>query len=477
MKILLAALLVVISLPPADAQTLKETSEQIEGLPLGMYGAFNDVLYTGTNECIYVTGKESIVGAFDAALVKVNSDLKVLWTTERTEGFLCAAKFANNIIVFSTEDWKKNTADFIKTIHAKLIDLQTGKTIREKDVYKVSDRLYVQPHLLTDSAANFQYLEIRYTKQDKFIYFSAAKREEALRGTTKIDLLSLTDNLDAKSVTLDISSLKTVTYDGSISDSKGDLFVVSHSMNSVMVEQYQNMQPAVVTGLKVKASFPEDAEVGGIISHGKKDDEIMVLLRTRGDVSSIATARFNFETKQVYSDVTAGKQLPLKQDPDLILVGFEYYKDKIIILSEKFGIRQALMTNNKTTVRYFCGDMHVSVCDSNFTLIKDIVVKKLAEFNIDVGLRSGYKISGDQLFVLSNTMPGALHIEIKYAVVDLNALTLHDGMIENTKAKGNGAIVGSETLWFNKTALTPLIIDRSITSTRKFDNILQKIEF
>jgi hypothetical protein len=474
MKLPLSLILLMFILSNGYTQTFKEASESIEGISMPMLYGNTNILYTGKNESVFLSGRESIEKAITGTLVKINSDRKILWSTERIDGFIGATMFLNNIIAFSSEDWQKNTFNFIKAIHARFIDVVTGKTILEKDIYKISDKLFVQPFVYSDMNGNFQYLQIRYTKRDKYFDF----RDADFKGTTKIVLLSIDQGLNTKAVTLNMPNMNEATYISGTTNNQGDLFIGSYTSNAVIIDKYKNMEPDAVATLQTKFLLQESKSYDAKIkNNGKSGNQfVFIMAPSTQEIKTVFSALFDFDTKQVYVDKTKGLQLPLTKDGSLILVGALNYKDKILVLSEQRNTRMVTYPSGDRGEQYSSGELHVSFCDSNFKVVKDIILKKIAQFNLNIGMAPGYKIFENKLLIVSNTMPHALDIDLRYAIINLDDFSMVEGSFNNNK-KGTNAIVGSQTLWFGKTALVPMAIDRSFTSSRKFDTVFQEIEF
>ncbi len=460
------------------SQTLNGISQQIEGLSININGRSN-ALYLNDGTAIYVSGKQSLMGTGEEHLIKIDSNLHVLWKSEDIDGFLFAAKFGNNIIAFSTNDWKKNTAYFIKSIHASIINISTGKFSEDKDVYEIKDKLYSIPFLHCDVNGNFQYLQIRYSKQNKLIYFRAKERETNLQATTKIELLTFKENLDVNNITtLNTTGFSDKIYENSITNNAGDLFVAFWSNNSLEIDKYNSAKQDVTASLKENLPIQNELNENVVLQNNNGGNKIFAYLQPPlfGKDYNLYFGEFDFDAQKVNSDKTNGSILTTNKHSMQSVIGITSYKNNNIILTEEKSTTEYIHNGDaETTFNY--GDLHVVVCDANFKLIKELIIKKEASVFVNAGMESSYKLLNNKLYVFANTKDGLLGMSVICAAIDLDQLTTSQTTLKNKEAKGIGNISPTQIIWFNTTALAPYIIDRSLTSTRKFDHIFQKIDF
>jgi len=201
------------------SQEIKFTSDELTGMQSQLANDNTYYLLLNDNNVFYAGGKAD---GSDMILYTLNKEGIVMWSNSKIDNFLGAAKFKNNILVFSASN--ESRSGYIHSIRATLLGAEKGQVILEKEIPVFSDKTFTDTYVLTDSNQNFKYLLMRSTEQEKSRSYNF-KYEQHGGFTDNLQAVSLNEKLDVATITLNTTNIQKAQFISCICNNDGDIFI------------------------------------------------------------------------------------------------------------------------------------------------------------------------------------------------------------------------------------------------------------
>src|SRR5688500_830386 len=251
----------------------------------------------------------------------------------------------------------------LKLVKATLLNAVNGQKIIEKEIPTNSSK-FSEITLHKSDSGMLQYLVIRNTQWAGNVGFSVAKYGREARTTESLQLYSMNKDLAPKLVAM-ITPAADQQYQGSLTDSKGNLNILSVKGSNLQLEQYPSGATAAAT---VSTPFEwNDKWEFRLIMRENQGKIISALEYQRGDARVVKTAVFDVAQKKVveYDEalgneyrklVEEGGEAPPGRDRDLQrkyiaeqeLSDIHFYNQSIIVVKESRGITASATQRGRT---------------------------------------------------------------------------------------------------------------------------------
>ncbi len=471
-KMLMLLLLCIFYL--SNAQQIKFSSDDFPGIEKRMINTNDYYLPLNENEFLFAGGKGN---SDDVSLIKLDKNCKALWSIPKIEGYLSAAKFNNNIVVFSAKNSNKYGFRFINFIHATLINNETGKIISEKDIPSYTNKAITDIYILTDSSKNFQYLVLRSTEQEKIMMVSAFKSEQDFGYTDNLQAISFDKDFNVINNTLDIAEIQKAQFIACTCNDNGDIFFASIQNNVININRYNAVSSKISTNVNAKTNFENDVAVwqGEIKLHQNNLWLACKFDESKTTPLSLVTGIFNLNDKQgrIQQDLMDKDYLKqyAEKTSSVNIIGTEFYKDKFIVIKE-FNTSNHTVSQTNYTVY---GPIIISVYSSAMKLLKELEINE--KFSVFYNLNcAGYKLLNNQLFVFSNKtkLSGA---KTNYQIINLDNFSLSDENEIKIDSKLNMILYSPGIVWFKNSALLPYAEQNNMFNPNKIFTNFKSVDF
>lgn len=436
-----------------NAQQVKFTSEDFPGIEKRMINTNQYYLPLSNSEFLVAVGKAN---SDDATIIKSAKNCKTLWSVPAIQGYLSAAIFGKNILVFSA-DGGRNGYYKIDAVHATLLDNTSGKIIAEKDIATYTKKALTDIFVLTDSANNFKDLILRSTELERLTIFELFNISEDFGYTDNLQAISLDDNLNISTNTLDVTGIQKAQFLGCTCNNNNDIFLASIQNNSISVSRYDAATSKIAASVTAACNFEHDVvKIDGEVKEHQNNIWLACGIdEVKRTASSLVTGVFNFDNKSglIKQDLLDKDYLKgyAEKTSHLRIIGTQFYNDKLIVIKE-FNTPDRSAISNTPYVTY--GPVIVSVYSSAMKLLKEVSAdEKISEF---YSLPSAYyKLIDNHLYMFYNStrLSGIRSI---YQVINVDDFSVSDPkQIKIDDAKLNMLLFSPGTIWFNHTALLP----------------------
>jgi hypothetical protein len=415
-------------------------------------------------------------------LVKINTELQVLWRKGLPKGTINYAKADDKIVVFSSPEWKGDLSH-IKTLHVTLMEIKDGSIVLDKDLLTTDDRFLLEPHVLKDSLNNFKGLLLRYSVPESNKFFEKERAMELrTAGSERMEWILLDDKLDVKShVTLngDFTNAKFLT---SYSTAEGDLIIYNIVQNKLTADKYTEGKADKVASLSATLSQSSDLTVRGYslsVSPDEKNALCTVCFTPDDKLFNVIVTKFDFSQKQATAFVTDQKNKNDFSKKDwgypfnIIPLDVEYYKNGFIKAEQLFTVSH-LAHGLTSSTEYNTGDVIVSFFDERMQEIKHLTITdarptffrdRYPPYSVNIRAHPGVKIIGDKMIILAKFIeepikekkkfPPEVQHNLRYLVIGLDSMNI----IKDTTAELDNKLYpysyyfsGAE-IWMNNAAL------------------------
>ncbi len=465
----------------SKAQEIKATSETIDGYPI------NRPMKISDNEYVYAAGKYGERSGLD--LVKFTTGLQVTWKKPLPDGFIRMANWKDNIVVFSSPEWDKNTYSNIKTIKATLIDAKTGSTLLTKDILNLDDKFYIYPFVLTDSSDHFKGFLLRYSNLEHVKMFSQGKSFDQMHETQKADWVMLDDKMGVKSTTALNIDFNGLNFLIATCNTKGDLFFSVTEEGKLTAFKYsaETMEKAGTLSV-ILPRFSKDALrwYYGDLSGDEKDLVCSFSYRGTDKLNNTVTIRFDFSNNTAFSSMADPKtKMELEKSKgrfdNFEQFGIGLYNNKFITLQQYNSSGDYVQGTEVHTV-YYNDDILVSFFDEKMQALKQISIKASFPTFTSYGKNPGYKIAGNRLIIFTNVLDGKkillqANFKLKYIIIDLDKMEIISDTVVDLNSTSKSIIDASSTVWVGNTALLFRLTEANFFSVKDFKVKLEKVEF
>jgi len=436
---------------------------------------------------IYISESEAIAPVKfkkEFGLIKINKNGQVAWNAEIPGEILGVSKFNNKALVFYDADWKENQNT---RVSAQLIDLASGRKLKEEVVYNINSYIDVRP--INKPNGEFNCLMVRQTAHKKKHYFFGAKQIELMSITEKLSVIQLTEDLKVAKETDIKSSASTSPYLGSAINTNGDLFIGSLSEGGIRIEKF-NSAYSLIGKLDAPLDYGSKPYVDPVIGLDQTNDQtILVAMQFKQNKNrmhqfwsfqfnekKVSTSPIEEISKEFGRNIVAvnnekGKNIEVRYIDDLHPVSMISLKDKNIVLRE-IRYSKAASANVNSTSTLFCNDaIVISFYDKNWKLLKHIGLEKdYHVFNNQLGHSLGFRIRNNKLLLLAGTITGLMKLGNILFELDIDKMELtKSGLIDKGNLGGGYSVEAASTFWFDNSALLNQVSGKGTS--------LQKIEW
>ena len=472
-QILTLALLCISYL--TNAQQVQFTSDDFPGIEKNMINTNHYYLPLNNNEFLIAVGRAN---RDDVTLVKSDKNCKTLWSVPNIEGYLSAANFGRNILVFSAGNSGKNGYYVSDAIHATLLDNGSGKIITEKDIPTYTKKAVTDIYVLTDSSGNFKYLILRSTKQGRPKIAESFNDLEDFGHTENLHAISLNNNLNINASSLDVTGIEKAEFLGCTCDNNNDIFLASIQDNLISVSKYDAGSSKVTATVTATCNFGHEVvNTVGDITINQNNVWLACRFHEAKEMHrSLVTGIFNFNNKNglIKQDLLDKDYLKhyAEKTSDLWIIGTQVYGDKLVVIKEFTTYHQT--SSNSGYVGF--GPLIISVYSSDMKLLKEVSAdERMSAF---YGLsNSFYKLIDNNLYVFYNSTKFS-GIHPVYQVIDLDNFSVSDAKeIKIDDAKLNMLMYSPGIVWFNHTALLPYATQTSLLNPNKMVTKFKIVDF
>lgn len=462
-------------------QTIQSTSDPYSGMEDQMTNSRCFYLPLSSTEFLYAGAR---VNSNDVSLIKLTREYKTEWSIPELDGYLGAAKLGDDIIVFSAKMYKRMGISFnyLKSVHATLIDNSNGRIKGEKDVSTYSDKALMDILILTDAEHNFKYLMLRTTQQEKIVVLGQFKSEKQFGSTGNLQAISFDGNLNTKTLDFTGNAVQNGQFVSCCSNTNGDIFITTWQNNLLSISRYSAGSTGNPESITAKTNFENDAAVQDKGSIKIENNKILVCCKIdeeKKTASTIVSAVFDFDTKksaiqQQLLDKDYLKQYDEKEG-NAYPVGCEFYNDKLIFIKEIQSVQQrGAGSDFSSNLRY--NPIIVSIYEDSMRLLKELQVDEdLRVFMPSFG--SGYKILNNKLFFFYNYNKGKIGIQTRYQFINLDDFSSEQEQKFDVDARASTVLQGPGIIWFGNTGLFPFVHEESLLNPNKISTTFKTIQF
>lgn len=461
---MLVLLLFSLNLAAANAQNFKvepllSTDWKLLEIPTGVTMALPfESPYAFERSVLYLNEEEAAISVWHNtigyAMMRIDHNAKVKWKSPVPGAIIGSARWKDKLVAFYTREWDfKNFGNgVIKEVSAIALDLETGKKLYDKVVFRNESKKFIEPCIHRQPDDQFSELLIRQTNN------SRRDIRQNWR-TVAITLVTLGESLAPRLTELPATVALKGLYVGSLSNSKGEMMIITQADDKLVVERFDS-KFSLVNKLEAPADFENR---GTFMSLDEQNDQSLIIA-----IREFARNKINLH---VYDyDFTAGKVLTgdhaldkeqAKQwkarnkelgeevadfrDVDLLqMVGLLQSGDKIIVLFQELWTRIA---GNGAIAGSRIGPVVVVFFDRKLKLLQSQAISK--QYDIDnprlIAWTLGAHVYSNKLLLVTDD-----GIRQKDVVAMISAIDLDTLRAEKPFKLEKNYTEGGATIWFEK---------------------------
>lgn len=435
-------------------------------VPTGISSALlREYAYSHQKAVLHLNDEEAVISTWNStfgySLMRIDNSVNIKWRA-RVPGFIVgSAKWKGNVIAFYTREWDfRNFLDgtHIREVSAIAFDTETGKKITEKVVFRNETNKAIQPVIHSRADGEFVQVLIRQTK-------NGGKERDRSWATAGITVIKLDDNLAVHSVELKATEVLKGNYIGSLVNSKGETFIITHSGKKLIAEKFDSKFAA--SGRIEAEALSENS--GAHISLNEQNDQSVLVAFRNADRHKVQLDMYNFDftntavikgnyvlnKDQIKSWRANSKESGDKQanfDDDLFnlkMGGLVQANDKIVVL---FNEIKAHVSNsgNSFGATYTNGPAVVVFFDRKLNLLSSLPIVKKLYIPTQPPIREwtlGAHVYDNRLLLVSND--GIKSKDQAAMIITIDLATMKAAAPFFTE-RDYTIVEGGATIWFKK---------------------------
>jgi hypothetical protein len=445
-------------------------------------GDFDKVIYLGETEAVLPVEFDNE----ESGVVKLNQNGKELWQA-KFKGTVLGTGLMNGNIILVYAEYDRN---FLRKVHAATIDNATGKTMQDKVVYEIEQKLVSEVKILNTASSEIHGILIRISN-DEGKRGNTDKQKAANLSTSKLLLVELNKEL-SPNITEVKAAGQTGAFLGAIAGKNNDFFFCSVIGGLMVAEQFNN-KGVFIAKLQSPLSKRNDYQLP-VISVDSKN-ALMVGVHYENTDKDLVTQvyYFDFASKKVLKtleeklDKSYARALEplsikkmqngdLRQIERLHIVGVLPSTDKFAVIKE-IQFLDISNIGNGGAVRHRNDAVVVSIYDQQWKLLKTLALDKKYEAFINLGRSLGMKVLGDKLYLVMPSLNAPASYSTLLATVNLNTLQVESFTELDKKNIGKSeSVEAGATLWFPNAMLLEYFIPKGGLRIKNINSIWQKVE-
>jgi hypothetical protein len=413
------------------------------------------ILYIGDNEAL-VSGFNNKKGY---GMFRINKEGVSKWEVTVPGLIIGFGKWKGQIIAFYTAEWqdRNSTFNFIRQVHAILIDMETGDKLGDQVVFKNTDKAYVDVRTLTRPDGEFQQLLIRVSGFDKTPFWSANGINKMRSDTKSLNILTFGDDLSPISTAVSLEAVSGI-FVGSMVNAEGATFMAVMDKGKLILKKF-NKELEVTDKLETDLIVElQDISSINMVLGTVNSNSVLMSMKYADKEYIVAFYNFDFVSNKVFfanqvMDKNWAKQLKqesknevnmqsdgLEKRKHLVTVGTAQIPDKIIfIYQEKYRVGRVedYFTRNDGIL--------IMIYDRQLKLLRNVLIDKenINHSSVDMFLSVGYHVQGNKLLVIANS--GIDDKKVLLTTVDLSTLHKEQFELRNRLSR----LECGATLWFD----------------------------
>jgi len=435
-------------------------------------GGFEETYYSLEKGIIQVSETEAVAPVSDKvstfskrkyAIIKINKDGQVLWNAPVPGNIISVSKLGDNILTVYSSGHEELNYEGIPEVTALLIDVKSGAKVKEKIIFKSTDKLYTQIRIANKPSGQLAYVLFRSTVYSKW-YKQHDNKMHMIRTTTKMMAVQLNDELDVTKET----EIKSVANDaellGYVVNENGDLFISAIGDEKIKIEKFNS---SLVSQKRLESflGFDKSGYVTPMIAlDANNDQNVLFALRFwRGKTGINQCWSFQFDAGKVFisdpqelskdyaRNVETVNKVKNKgiRDPAFIgdskPVGIVSTKDKFIVLSQVgyFDFTSSAAAAGPIFIRFYDKEGH---------LLKELIIDQ--NYTGGKGASLGYKLINNKLYILTNGPNRLQEYRSMVFYINCDNITAENmGPLDKDELSKDVLIEGNATFWFGNTVI------------------------
>jgi hypothetical protein len=401
---------------------------------------------------------------------KIDRNGAVIWQLHLKGSVVATSKQGSNLIAF----FKSGTDDFFNTLTAYLIDPQSGRKIKEKQIFQENSEYWPHFKVLNTPDGEFSCVLVRVTPYEGKRSFQWNKNRRLFQTTDKLNFIYLNENLVISKTLEKNDFLKNVDFRGCIANDKHEVFILSHKEDKFTVQKI-NENGEMIGKLETTVKTADDRYNMNlaIAVDQQNSDGIFVALSSyeHGD-RTLYNYLFDFQRKAVVGSTPVvmdkaykkGLQTSTTENVAKTNIPFDDMKPVAVLQTANQFIVLKDISDMQETSKGPVNTAHmivVSFYNRNLQLQSELAIDKAFEFYWDAGCSFGYHLKDQILYLLAAANTGRETYTNLRAVIDCSRRQINS-LIEFPSVGDSRRkfIEGAYTLWFsNQYIVSQLVSD------------------
>lgn len=402
-------------------------------------------------------------------LVKMDRNANMLWELKLPGMPIGTSRLGTAILVICIPEDAVNGNGQVTGV---LVDPHTGRKIKEKQIYQDGSGHYLDVKVQNNPDGSFHNLLVRTTHYEGKRSMQWNKGQVLFASTDKLGIVYLNEDL---SISKDIEKsdlLKDIFFLGSLVNENQEILLLGHDEKNLIALKVSRdgvLLDRLETPIKTDAHYIMHV---AIALDDRNHGNLLASLNVHEHDRLLRTCLFDFSKKTVLQaepvqlNKSYSKSLELAGgvrgrggDDNIEDLGPEVILqtgDKIIVVKEVRGASAG--GANSQVAKRSSQRLVVSFYDRNLKLLKETGIDKYFEFFYGTGCSSGYRLKGDNLYLLTAVNTGSNTYQNLTATINLKTMSI--GPLQALPESGGRRkfIEAGATLWFsNNYVLSDLV--------------------